>query len=112
MTAAEYRQAIDALSYGKRLPGAVYLIDPGEDSRLPSLLRITVAELRKRLEIGAEFNLLKFHTASPKISFLAYPDFEKHPHPALKEAVIVDLVTVIDHTNGREHQLLFFKERF
>jgi DNA phosphorothioation-associated putative methyltransferase len=93
VTAAEYRQALDVLPYGKRLPGAVYLIDPGEDSRIPSLLRITVAELRKRLEIGAEFSLLKFHTASPKISFLAYPDFEKDPHPALAESVIVDLVT-------------------
>jgi DNA phosphorothioation-associated putative methyltransferase len=92
VTSAEYRQAIDALPFGKRLPGAVYLIDPGEDLRIPSLLRITVAELRKRLVIGPEFNLLKFHTASPKISFLAYPDFEKDPHPALKEAVIVDLV--------------------
>ena len=70
MTAAEYRLALDALPFGKRLPGAVYLIDPGEDSRIPSLLRITVSELRKRLEIGPEYNLLKFHTASPKISFL------------------------------------------
>lgn len=93
VTSAEYRQAIDALPYGKRLPGAVYLLDPGEDSVVPSLLRITVAELRKRLEIGPEFNLLKFHTASLKISFLAYPDFVKHPHPALAEAVIVDLIT-------------------
>lgn len=93
VTSAEYRQAIDALPYGKRLPGAVYLLDPGEDFSIPSLLRITVAELRKRLEIGPEFNLLKFHTASPKISFLAYPEFEKHPHPALAEAVIVDLIT-------------------
>jgi len=54
----------------------VYLIDPGDDPRIPSLLRITVAELRKRLEISMEFNLLKFHTAWPKISFLAYPDQE------------------------------------
>jgi DNA phosphorothioation-associated putative methyltransferase len=93
MTAAEYRQALDALPYGKRLPGALYLIDPGDDSRIPPLLRITVAGLRTRLGIGAGFNLLKFHTASPKISFLAYPAFEKDPHPALEEAVIVDLVT-------------------
>lgn len=93
MTAAEYRQALDALPYGKRLPGAVYLIDPGDAPSLPSLLRITVSELRKRLEIGPEFNLLKFHSASPKISFLAYPDFEKLPHPALVEAVIVDLIS-------------------
>lgn len=93
MTAAEYRQALDALPYGKRLPGAVYLVDPGEDTRIPSLLRIAVAELRRRLEIGPDFNLLKFHTASPKVSFLEYPEFEKSPHPALAEAVIVDLVT-------------------
>ncbi len=57
------------------------------------MLRITVAELRRRMDIGAEFNLLKLHTASPKVSFLAYPDFETHPHPALAEVVIVDLVT-------------------
>ncbi len=73
MTSAEYRQAIDALPYGKRLPAAVYLLDPGEDSAVPSLLRITVAELRKRLEIGPEFNLLKFHLPAPKVSFLSYP---------------------------------------
>ena len=93
MTSKEYRQAIDALPYGKRLPGAVYLMDSGAYVDVPALLRITVAELRKRLEIGPEFNLLKFHTASPKISFLAYPEFEKHPHPALAESVIVDLIT-------------------
>ena len=93
MTATEYHLALDALPFGKRLPGALYLIDPGDDLRIPVLLRITVAELRKRMEIGPDFNLLKFHTVSPKISFLAYPDFEKDPHPALMEAVIVDLVT-------------------
>ncbi len=57
VNAAAYRQALDALPYGKRLPGAVYFMDPGEDAAIPSLLRITVAELRKRLEIGPEFNL-------------------------------------------------------
>jgi hypothetical protein len=60
MNSGEFRAAIDALPYGKRLPGAVYLIDPGDDPRIPHLLRITTAELRKRLEIGAEFSLLKF----------------------------------------------------
>ena len=95
MTATEYRQALDSLPFGKRLPGAVYLIDPGNDLRIPAVLRITVSELRKRMEIGVEFNLLKFHTATPKISFLSYPEFDKDPHPTLMEAVIVDLVTGI-----------------
>ncbi|MGB6222593.1 DNA phosphorothioation-associated putative methyltransferase [Haloferula sp.] len=94
MTATEYRAALRDLPYGKRLPGAVYLVDPGDDPEgLPSALRITVGELRKRLEIDDSFNLLKFHIASPKISFLSYPDFERKPHPELKEAVIVDLIS-------------------
>lgn len=116
MTATEYRQSLDALPFGKRLPGAVYLIDPGDDQRIPSSLRITVAELRKRLEIGDEFNLLKFHTASPKISFLSYPDFEKDPHPALAEAVLVDLVTGKsrrdDYRNRANPPILHRKETF
>ncbi len=40
MTADEYRQALDALPFGKRLPGAVYLIDPGDDARIPALLSL------------------------------------------------------------------------
>jgi hypothetical protein len=72
VTAAEYhRMALDALPSDKRLPVAVYLLDPGDDPRVPSLIRITVAELRKRLEIGPEFNLLKFHTASSPSSTTA-----------------------------------------
>ena len=33
MKSGEYRAAIDALPFGKRLPGAVCLIDPGDDSQ-------------------------------------------------------------------------------
>lgn len=117
MTSADYRQALDALPYGKRLPGAIYLVDPGDaSSDLPPKLRVTVAELRKRLAIGPDFNLLKFHTASPKISFLAYPDFDKDPHPALAASIIVDLVTGKvrrDDYRGRENPpILHRKETF
>jgi hypothetical protein len=66
VTSAEYRQALDTLPYGKRLPGAVYLLDSGDDPGIPSILLITVAEFRKRLGINSAFNLLKFHTHSPK----------------------------------------------
>ncbi len=91
MTSTEYHSLLAALPYGKRLPGAIYLLDPGDASAdLPPKLRVTVAELRKRLDIGPDFNLLKFHSASPKISFLAYPDFDKDPHPALAASIIVD----------------------
>lgn len=117
MNAADYKSLVDALPYGKRLPGAIYLLDPGDaPGTLPAKLRVTVAELRKRLEIGSEFNLLKFHTASPKISFLAYPTFEKDPHPPLQESVIVDLIggkVRRDDYRGRENPpILHRKETF
>ncbi len=113
----DYKSLVDALSHGKRLPSAVYLLDPGDHSgALPAKLRVTVSELRKRLEIGPEFSLLKFHTTSPKISFLAYPDFDKDPHPSLAESIIVDLVTGKirrDDYRGRENPpILHRKETF
>jgi len=114
---AEYQSLLDSLPYGKRLPTAIYLLDPGSTSdALPAKLRVTVAELRKRLDIGPDFNLLKFHTASPKISFLAYPAFDQDPHPALAESIIVDLITGKirrDDYRGRENPpILHRKETF
>ncbi|MCB1132011.1 MAG: hypothetical protein KDN05_12835 [Verrucomicrobiae bacterium] len=45
-----------------------------------------------------------------------YKDYERFPLPELLTRIKIDLkrlfVTVIDHTTGSEHQLLFFKERF
>lgn len=73
MNSSEYQSLLDSLPYGKRLPGAVYLLDSGDDfADLTPNLCVTVAELRKRLDIGPDFNLLKSHTASPKISLHVY----------------------------------------
>lgn len=49
-------------------------------------------------------------------SFFDYRDFDKTTLPELLTRIKIDLkrlfVSVIDHTTGPEHQLLFFKERF
>jgi hypothetical protein len=41
MTAAEYRRALAAVPFGKRLPGAVRIADPGGIARIASQLLIT-----------------------------------------------------------------------
>jgi len=92
MAPNDFFAAVSALSYGKRLPTAVYLVDL-EPERLPWELRTVCAELRTRIGIGPEFNLLKFHTDLAKISFLSYPGFFKEPHPVLYAAIVVDLVS-------------------
>jgi hypothetical protein len=48
--------------------------------------------------------------------YALHKDFDKTPLPELLTRIKIDLkrlfVTVIDHSTGPEHQLLFFKERF
>jgi len=46
VTSTDYQSLLAALPYGKRLPGAIYLLDPGDASAdLPPKLRATVDEL-------------------------------------------------------------------
>jgi len=86
------RTAIVGLTFGKRLPTAIYVWDQTGE-QLPPILRTVCAELRRRLNIGPDANLLKFHTDQPKISFLSYPRFFEDPHPALATSVVVNLAT-------------------
>ncbi len=68
------------------------------------------------MAIPREADLIKIHLHSRKLTFHYYRDFDKSPLPELLTRIKIDLkrlfVTVIDHTTGPEHQLLFFKERF
>jgi DNA phosphorothioation-associated putative methyltransferase len=92
MDVEELRTAITGLTFGKRLPTAIYVWDQAGEY-LPPILRTVCAELRRRLNIGSDANILKFHSDQPKISFLSYPRFFEDPHPALATSVIVNLAT-------------------
>jgi DNA phosphorothioation-associated putative methyltransferase len=55
----------------------------------PPLLR--VYEGCARVYVGSvdDANILKMHRQKPQVSYLAYPDFETDPHPALRESLKV-----------------------
>lgn len=89
---SEISAAVERLDYGKKLPAAVYVWDENGD-HLTGALKVLSKELRRKLQIGSEFNVVKFHTLQPKISFLSYPRFWDDGHPALDAAVIVDLAS-------------------
>jgi hypothetical protein len=61
-------------------------------------------------------NLIKLNRRSPKISYLAYPDFDRDPHPALVESLVVNLQTFeVRYYNYRESDsppILHRKETF
>jgi hypothetical protein len=54
MNTHDYRRAVDALPFGKRLPGAVYLLDPRSIGSSPDDLVNDPLPLvlRKKLEAG------------------------------------------------------------
>lgn len=115
MTLAEYQEALSSVPCGKRLPDALYLHVSAETSLGLELQRL-LKRLRDRFEIGEEFNLLKFRRKELKVSFLCYPSFIKDPHPALRRALTIDLVSgksrSVDYSKNPNPPILHRKETF
>jgi len=63
-----------------------------------------------------EWNLLKLHTDQVAVTFLTYPNFDSHPHPALAEATKINLntgaVVRTDYRNRANPPILHRKETF
>lgn len=115
MTLVEYQNAVARLAFGKQLPNAVYVhwetgVEFGKE------LNLLVATLAARHELGPEYNLIKFRTDELKVSFLSYPEFMEAPHPALRHAVTIDLVTGkarrTDYADNHNPPILHRKETF
>ena len=68
-----------------------------------------------RIEIE-EANILKLHRFSGKISYLAYPDFETDPHPALATCVKLNMrsrqIDFYDYRPSENPPVLHRKETF
>ncbi len=102
------------MPYGKRLPTALYVYTNFDD--FPSALCALLKNMKLKLGLGDDFNVLKLHTRSMKVSFLSYPDFETIGHPVLKASVVVDLVKGthrrISYENNVNPPILHRKEKF
>jgi DNA phosphorothioation-associated putative methyltransferase len=115
MKLSEYQKSVSDLAFGKQLPTAVYVYW-GENADFGKELNLLVAMLAARHELGTQFNVIKFRTDELKLSFLSYPQFMEDPHPALRHAVTIDLVTgkarQTDYTNNHNPPILHRKETF
>ncbi|NLS94827.1 MAG: DNA phosphorothioation-associated putative methyltransferase [Planctomycetaceae bacterium] len=70
---------------------------------LEPILRIYEGCARALVGEIDEANVIKLHRLSGKVSYLSYPDFERNPHPALRQRVKVTLPTLsIDFFDYRE----------
>lgn len=82
---------------------------------LQPLLRIYEGCARALVGDIDEANVIKLHRHSGKVSYIAYPDFEKDPHPALHLRVKVTLPTLsidlFDYSDWDDPPILCRKER-
>jgi hypothetical protein len=111
----EYREQVGRIPYGKRLPTALYVHREGL-VHLGGSLGAVLDRVVARYQVSAEFNLVKFRTDELKLSFLAYPDFESDPHPALRHAIAIDLPSGkarhTDYAGNPNPPILHRKETF
>lgn len=82
--------ACGAAPCGKLTVEALYVHTAGLGS-LPPILRVFEGCARNYVGTVEGANLIKLHRQKPKISYLAYPDFDSDPHPALAGALVVPL---------------------
>ncbi len=101
-------------SVGKLLPNALYI----HRSALSSLAPIVQAYERQARVIDdiQHATLIKFSTERAKISYLFYPDFDTHPHPALVLSIVVDVesaqVNYWDYGDSDNPPILHRKDAF
>jgi DNA phosphorothioation-associated putative methyltransferase len=100
---------------GKLLPDDLYVHRNALDSLEP-LLRIYEGCGQAYLGEVEGANIIKIHRRSGKLSYLAYPEFEDDPHPALLRSVRVNLRTrqidSNDYSQSANPPVLHRKETF
>jgi DNA phosphorothioation-associated putative methyltransferase len=100
---------------GKVLPEALY-IHCSAISHLAPLLRIYEGCAKAFIGDVPDATLVKLHRHSGKVSYLAYPDFDDDPHPALLRGVKVSLrsreVHCYDYSEATNPPILHRKETF
>ena len=100
---------------GKLLPNALYIHVSALEALNPQL-RLYEGCASRTIGRMDGATLVKFHTNSPKISYLFYPDFDNDPHPALHTSMQIDLrdlqVIYRDYDTSENPPVLHRKETF
>ncbi len=115
MDLATYGECLARIPFGKRVHTAIYAYRAG-GTTFGEVLDGLLAAVVQRCSVPAEFNVIKFRTDELKVSFLYYPDFVCEAHPALREAITVDLARGkarrTDYASNLNPPILHRKESF
>lgn len=108
------KQLCHQLSFGKKLPTAIYL-HISTLIHLPLTLQDYEAIARSLLpNTDFPITLIKFNTTKPTISYLDYPNFDRDAHPALRKSIQINLELKSYQTRkyGDNPPILHRKETF
>lgn len=109
----DFGRLVKQLGYGKRLPGTAYSHrEAGVCRREPFVSLLQTLSAPQGL--GDDFNVVKFRTGAPRLSFLSYPDFFDEPHPSLARSFAIDLSSGkcydLDYSDNLNPPILHRKE--
>lgn len=108
-------QACRNAPIGKLLPNALY-VHRSALNRLNHLLRVYEGCARAYLGEIEDANIVKLHRFSGKVSYLAYPEFDRVAHPVLARSVKLSLrslqLDIYDYTERRNPPILHRKDSF
>lgn len=91
MNAEQFKELVNSLDVGKRLPDAIYFHKDAFDV-IPATLSKFIPIIAKALKIeDKDWNLVKVFRKDFRLSLLHYPDFFEESYPTLKQSVNVDL---------------------
>jgi DNA phosphorothioation-associated putative methyltransferase len=100
---------------GKLTPKALY-VHTSALSYLSPVLRIYEGCARGYIGAVEGANVVKLYRDTPQVSYLAYPEFERDPHPSLAASLIVHLQTFRvqyrEYTESLNPPILHRKEEF
>ncbi len=109
-----YLQARNS-AIGKQTPSALYVHRSAMALTSP-LLQVYEGCARVLAGTIDRANMIKLSVTQPQISYLAYPEFDRKPHPTLQTAITVNLrqltVQWRDYSNSDNPPLLHRKEEF
>lgn len=108
-------EACQSSPVGKLTPAALY-IHVSALSHLPLVLRAYEGCARAYIGYVEGANIIKLNHQRPQVSYLAYPEFEKDPHPSLFASLIVPLqnfqVQYREYSKTNNPPILHRKETF
>ena len=114
MNAELFKELVDEVNVGKKLPDAKYLHESTLIS-IPEKLSSVILAVSKALKVPREsWNIVKLSRKEFSLSLLSYPTFDGESYPALEQSVTVDLAKlshkVTNYTNYDNPPILHRKE--